>query len=482
MGSVGMVLSSPPGRHYVVRMAIKGDRPNEALMRELTCVGRDAEVILEHLRAPNSLPETFPVEQLLDICKALGDLPNGTARGCREPLEYARVRLPAIRREHIMFDEMAESLKDMGEPPLTRGMTLDRLLLNLKGSVLTALEEFRYQTSTETDDTVDPEPAIKTPNDPTVEAAVSRAQEVRDSLDLASEELTEIADPSSERADSLHRRIRDASGLATLARVELRMRTLVFRWYNNIVGRLADYPELIAAAGRGIKQAVDIAKPFQKRWEDFSSNLNGFLLEETRALGEMLVEVAELLRERRDDRRQQASTLPDQPDRFQLEAERRARELILAGRPVPAKVAALVENLDLSGSLAARARIPDLGFVRDLPNLKRLELLWAEFGGDLTPLGGLTGLTSFSLQVDRAVDLTPLGRLTGLTSLSLSANEACDLGPLATLQDLELLTLSGNPNFDLSPLSGLKKLRLIETTEFRSRIDRVSVDGLVKEP
>ena len=96
-------------------MALERIRPDEALDRELRDVSRDALTLLEFLRAPNiALPDTFPSNQLGEICQSLGDLPRGTAEGCRTPLEYARVRLPAIRREHILSEEAGSAARRRG--------------------------------------------------------------------------------------------------------------------------------------------------------------------------------------------------------------------------------------------------------------------------------------------------------------------------------------------------------------------------------
>ena len=53
-------------------------------------------------------------------------LPEGTAEGCREPLEYARARLPALRRLFIVTETAARSQpSDSDEPPpLVRGMAV----------------------------------------------------------------------------------------------------------------------------------------------------------------------------------------------------------------------------------------------------------------------------------------------------------------------------------------------------------------------
>lgn len=85
-------------------------------------------------------------------------------------------------------------------------------------------------------------------------------------------------------------------------------------------------------------------------------------------------------------------------------------------------------------------------------------------GDDLSPLTGLTQLTSLSLSLrsDTAVDLSSLAGLTQLTSLSLSlrSDTVVDLSPLAGLKQLTSLSLDilGDATVDLSPLVGLPQL------------------------
>ena len=110
-------------------MALGYEPPNDALLGELESVSEDARALLDFLKRQNTLPTTFPTEPLIAIGQFLADLPNGSAEGCRRPLEYARVRLPNIRREHFLKEDAAATLLDEEEePPLLRGMTLDRLM------------------------------------------------------------------------------------------------------------------------------------------------------------------------------------------------------------------------------------------------------------------------------------------------------------------------------------------------------------------
>ena len=112
-------------------------------------------------------------------------------------------------------------------------------------------------------------------------------------------------------------------------------------------------------------------------------------------------------------------------------------------------------DLDLSG----------LQFLRQLPReLKRLEFLqtlnlaWGGQLSDLSPLAGLTSLQTLNLAWGGQLsDLSPLAGLTSLQTLNLSGCEQLsDLSPLAGLTSLQTLNLSGCGQLsDLNPLAGL---------------------------
>jgi len=78
-------------------MPLSHDAPDEGFMRELREVARGAIALNELLTKPLNfdLPRDFPKNQLIDICRSLEQLPDGTAEGSRTALEYARNRLPS---------------------------------------------------------------------------------------------------------------------------------------------------------------------------------------------------------------------------------------------------------------------------------------------------------------------------------------------------------------------------------------------------
>ena len=81
--------------------------------------------------------------------------------------------------------------------------------------------------------------------------------------------------------------------------------------------------------------------------------------------------------------------------------------------------------------------------------------------GDLTPLSGLTALTSLNLGYSSISDITPLKDLTALTHLDLKSNQIVDIASLSGLTQLVRLYLESNQISSVSPLEGLTSLQLL---------------------
>lgn len=130
-------------------MALEYAKPDPELSRELAAVYDAAELLLGHVRSANNIPDDFPSDVLADIAQTLCDLEQGTAEGCRVPLEYARHRLPAIRSEHIVaVPEEDGAAAEGSNPVLVRGELLDRHLVYLIAAVSTALEAYTRKPGT----------------------------------------------------------------------------------------------------------------------------------------------------------------------------------------------------------------------------------------------------------------------------------------------------------------------------------------------
>jgi len=280
-------------------MPLSHDAPDEGFMRELREVARDAIALNEPLtRQLNfDLPQDFPKSQLIDICRSLAQLPDGTAEGSRAALEYARNRLPAIRRVHVLSEELDTSRGDL-PPPVLRGALIDQRLASLIVSVTTALDEYRRLAAEEPADESQPEAPVP-PLGEATNGAVARSAQLEAKLVEAKATVEAITNPNSPSAGNLKREINDAVGLNRLARVELQMPKIFVNLYRRIVYALKDYPQLISDTFTNLKLGADIAQMGYERWHEFKRSWATHLFEEFKKTCDMLVAVAVKLEQRR---------------------------------------------------------------------------------------------------------------------------------------------------------------------------------------
>ena len=121
-------------------------------------------------------------------------------------------------------------------------------------------------------------------------------------------------------------------------------------------------------------------------------------------------------------------------------------------------------------SLRVGAGIKDITPLKGLTALTSLYIS-ANVGGpdidplrfsDIHPLQDMTALTSLTLDgIDQISDLTPLRRLTDLTFLRLSANQISDITPLEKMTNLYQLHVESNEISDITPLQKMTKLAIL---------------------
>jgi hypothetical protein len=116
---------------------------------------------------------------------------------------------------------------------------------------------------------------------------------------------------------------------------------------------------------------------------------------------------------------------------------------------------------DMLGFTYLEARGLDITSVVGLEyakNLYTLRLGDNQYIADVTPLAGLTNLTTLILNQNCIADLSPLAGLVNLTELDVHHNQFRDITPLAGLTKLRRLALRENAIRDISPLAGLTRI------------------------
>ncbi|MDE0178824.1 MAG: leucine-rich repeat domain-containing protein [Gammaproteobacteria bacterium] len=101
--------------------------------------------------------------------------------------------------------------------------------------------------------------------------------------------------------------------------------------------------------------------------------------------------------------------------------------------------------------------------VRPLAGLTRLNYLdlWGNEISDLTPLENLVDLFWMGLDDNEITDIRPLAGLSIIEALHLNGNAVADISPLANLEALDTLGLNGNGISDIAVLKNLERLRLL---------------------
>lgn len=429
--------------------------PPPSLMIELREVAADARNLGSELARANLLPSDFPLQQMQELLTGLQALPDGTAEGCRHPLEYARSRLPAIRRAFIHTEEQSQPADaDPNSPPsLTRGMVIDQRLGTLVNSVTTALDGYRALASIQPDHTADTAPSltINTTESDLVEA-VTAAVNAERKVTAGVEQIEKIAETSSSTANNLKRQLHDTRGLLRIARVELRMPGFVPRWYRSVIQAVKNYPKLLQNTARAVRIGVDVARPLANAWSHFHHDLKMLILDSVELAARDLEAVGKKW-ESEQSRDETGGKPLDLPPDFNLA---KVREMILSGNAPPLQWRPFIVSLDFTGEA-----INDLSPLADLTALQSLDLESTPVS-NIAPLSNLVSLRTLRFVGTRVSDLSPLAGLTALQLLSLVGTDVSDLSPLANLRALQSLYLFGTKVSDVTPLANLTALRAVD--------------------
>jgi len=175
-------------------MALKYEIPNAALLDELEQVAASGDNLLHELSKVNRLPEDFPTQALIDMVEGLAGLKNGTAEGCRAPLENAHRELRAIRFDHFISAQKAETLGDLPDK-LRREEPVDAALQRFKGAIESALECYSRQAREDIDDSLPQEAKQDNPQTASTKAAIEDSRQadaaILGDIEVAHEQVNE---------------------------------------------------------------------------------------------------------------------------------------------------------------------------------------------------------------------------------------------------------------------------------------------------
>ena len=272
-------------------MTLEYTLPPESLKIELDELSRVSLELIDAVKTSNVIGENFPKHQLLEIAGALCNLNNGTAEGCRVPLEYARVRLPAIRREYFRTPSSKDNvwLEETVAP--VRGMKLDASLGTVIAAVSTTLDEYR-QLATATPDSPFKEHVSIFVTEPDRAVAVAQSLRLQEYTQNAANVINSVAIEGSPRAEQFSRALVDVKTSNGLAEAEASFGLSVSKWLRPLVANLRIYPDILKKIGISMQIGVDIAQPLWDRWGDFWANVENLLFDEIRKTGKAFEDLA----------------------------------------------------------------------------------------------------------------------------------------------------------------------------------------------
>ena len=280
-------------------MPLKRTRPATLLLLELENVARSAFELEQAIEGVNFLPDEFPKETLLEIAWTLKKVAHGTSEGCRIPLEYARHKLPSIRRLHVR--ESTNSNSALTELPehVIRDETIDVHLQKLITNVVTALDAYRHLAHSN-EDLVEIDDSKEVQHySPATNIVRETAHEIVQQSEQFSNVSNSVDLSESSEGERLSRLISDTSVYAKVTTVELSSDKASPRWLRTIGTALKNYPRTIRKAGKLIITGTHIAEIYFDVWSDFWSSFEKQIFSSVKKLGESTIEVGNYLEDQK---------------------------------------------------------------------------------------------------------------------------------------------------------------------------------------
>ena len=351
-------------------MSLTFGPPPPELARELEQVRTRARALAASLGSVNvPLPEDFPKADILAIAVEMAELPEGSAQGSLQALEYVDTRLADIRSLHFPATNAAHPRTVDQPPTLAREEGVDRELSGLIAAVATARRVANRIAAIEPEE-IPPEPSVSRQTLSGLAETEIRGKRVFDGLDESRRDFDEVALPASEPAKDFRRTLTDAKVLAGLSRVELAQQNIIPAWLTRFGGWLSDYPTRIEQAGQALAVGVDIAETVHGGWRKLKSKLTDAVYSSLRDFSGELLGLAQRLRK--------PGKAADPVEPFSI-SKMRAR--ILGGEPLPEEWTSFIDELDVSNT-----SLRDVTQLKSLSSLRSLDLSGTQVA-DLSPQG-----------------------------------------------------------------------------------------------
>lgn len=282
-------------------MPLNFSKPDPRLLRELHAVADHAGELGRVLeKAANiAFPDKFPFQEIELICKMLIGLPEGTAEGSKEILDYGRVRLADIGQRFIKHDDAEAPIGDETPPGLARGMAVDRAIGDLVLAISYAQAEYSRQSGEAIDDDSGTELGVRPGGNLADDLAALRddLQSIEGEAEQLGRKVDETTLPTSERADELGRQVRDVGSHAGVAWNELEQAAPKPARLERINSVLARLPDVIERTGRAMQVGIDIVEPFADQWfNQLPTDIFNLVLKHLRLVSENIDKAGQCLK------------------------------------------------------------------------------------------------------------------------------------------------------------------------------------------
>ena len=311
-------------------MALKYEKPDRDLLDELQQVSVAGQKLLEELGKANRLPEDFPHLALSDMVEGLAGLKNGTAEGCRAPLENAHKELRAIRFDHFISEQTAGLLGDLPDK-LRREEPIDTALQRFKGAIESALECYSRQAQENIDDSLPLAAKADNPQTASTEAAIASSAKADEAIKHDIDMAEELVSPDSNAGGNFVAVLHDALNLNRYGRGLLQLPELSREWLKPVVDQTKKYKSIIHATGRAVTWTAGRIRRIAEFYDKFKKNPGASTIEAMENIGRAMQKYG--LKE----------PPPVDPE-VQKAAEEQAERLLRKNLPVPDEIAVLVAN------------------------------------------------------------------------------------------------------------------------------------------